>query len=378
MTQPTKEPVHWDVRNGCKWKYIRKVSQNSGGQDPPKMVEKHSSNKICGENSDGKITAVKLPFISFQRKGLTPETRDKTSRQTFHKKFTASHFTKPEFFRWSFWAPFFVSGVKYATGEEMVDTIFPNVQSISPGHHHCLCRDVCDWHIPGCHSNPLQQTPNKKAQKMIDAIDRKPQKKHTKPRPVGLLLELLSFKESNAKPSTFRPCIQEWLFQVKFSNCKHASYPKVHTWHHILRNRVVVPFQVDLPPASEIDKSWKLWIERWIVFPIFLYIYTYISYGFVVHLEGNWIWKGIDFVKSCSANKKTAHGVTTLRSCWDCHVGSSHAASTLPPIEITSLQKKKEEREPKTQDVYIILFLPNPLVKSSWNICIEKKTSKRS
>ena len=95
MTQPTKEPVHRDVRNGCKWKYIRKLFQNSGGQDPPKLVEKHSSNKIWGENSDGKRTSVKLPFISFQRKGLTPETRDKTSRQTFHKKFTASHFTKP-------------------------------------------------------------------------------------------------------------------------------------------------------------------------------------------------------------------------------------------------------------------------------------------
>lgn len=75
--------------------------QNLGGQDPPKLVEKHSSNKIWGENCDAKIAAVKLPFISFQRKGLNPETHE-TFRQAFHKKFTASHFTKPEFFRWSF------------------------------------------------------------------------------------------------------------------------------------------------------------------------------------------------------------------------------------------------------------------------------------
>lgn len=162
-------------RNGCKWKYIRRIR---GGQDPPKLVEKHSSNKICGENSDGKITAVKLPFISFQRKGLTPETREETSRQTFHKKFTASHFTKLEFFRWSFWGdpwnnpPLFCGQGNTPLVEVMVDTIFPVSESISPSHHHCLCRDVCDWHIPGCHGNPKKR--HKKWHSMIDAIDRKP------------------------------------------------------------------------------------------------------------------------------------------------------------------------------------------------------------
>lgn len=53
----------------------------------------------------------------------------------------------------------------------------------------------------------------KKWHSMIDAIDGKPQKKHRKRQPVGLLLELLSFKKSHAKPSTFHPCIQERLFQ---------------------------------------------------------------------------------------------------------------------------------------------------------------------
>ena len=214
---------------------------------------------------------MKLPFISFQRKGLTPETRDKTSRQTFHKKFTASHFTKPEFFRWSFWGewdflihettPLFVAGEKTSLVEVMYFPSSP-CPSISPGHHHCLCRDVCDWHIPGCHSNPLQQTPNKKAQKMAfnDWCNRqKSIEKNTQNDNLWVcFLNFYPLKKAirNLPPSVLVSRNRfSSLHPVKFSNCKHASYPKVHTWHHFLRNRVVVPFQVDLPPASEIDKS---------------------------------------------------------------------------------------------------------------------------
>lgn len=90
------------------------------------------------------------------------------------------------------------------------------------------------------------------------------------------------------------------LHPVKFSNCKHASYPKVHTWHHSLRNRVVVPFQVDLPPASEIDKSWKDWIVSfkmnsisYISINISIYfLWICHAFGRELNLEGNWIWKG--------------------------------------------------------------------------------------
>ena len=65
-----------------------------GGPRSSKTGRETFLKQIGGENSDGKITAVKLPLISFQRKGLAPETRDKTSRQTLHKKFTASHFNE--------------------------------------------------------------------------------------------------------------------------------------------------------------------------------------------------------------------------------------------------------------------------------------------
>ena len=180
---------------------------------------------------------------------------------------------------------------------------------------------------------------------MIDAIRQKTHRKNTQND--NLWVCFLNFYPLKKAMRNLPPSILvsrngfSSLHPVKFSNCKHASYPKVHTWHHSLRNRVVVPFQVDLPPASEIDKSWKLWIVSFKIKMNSFSIFLHISYGFVVHLEGNWIWDGIDFAKSCSANKKTAHGVTTLRSCWDCHVGSSHQASTLPPIEITSLKKKK-------------------------------------
>lgn len=201
-------------RNGCKWKYIRRIR---GGQDPPKLVEKHSSNKICGENSDGKITAVKLPFISFQRKGLTPETREETSRQTFHKKFTASHFTKLEFFRWSFWGdpwnnpPFFVAReIRHWLKWWLTPSSPCRNPSLQVTTTVFAVMFVIDIFLGA--TATLKKGTKNDIQWLMQSTEN--HRKNTQNDNLWVcFLNFYPLKKSHAKPSTFHPCIQERLFQ---------------------------------------------------------------------------------------------------------------------------------------------------------------------